>query len=247
VLSAWLREIEESDEEGNPVCTGLFECTLGERDQVDEDEPRSFAAAVAWAQEHADRAFADIEWERYVVVGDVPELPPVPPELAERLEQGRRRPARDAWRDRPTDSPPTRWEIVVDLGPPDLRPDRRPEQERVVEAVAARLTADGCDAVEWTPGELDAAMADIDALRLRAGEREVGWMLAYKLAFVVTAAAEAPTYRPVLARVRRAVLEALEAAGARPLPEPEAAPIEGRWRFDVDVHPPGYEWSPPLL
>ena len=234
---AWLREVEDDDDEGHDVCTGLFECTLAE-DEVDEGEPRAFAAAVAWAREHADRAYADIEQERYVVVGDDPELPPVPPELAERLARGRRRPARDAWRDRPEDSPPVRWEIVVDLAPPDLRPENRPGQERVVEAVAARLTADGCDAVEWIPGELDAAIADIEAQRERAREREES--IAYVLAFVVTAAAEAPTYRPVLARARRTVLEELEAAGARPLFEPEAADIEGRWRFDVDVHPPGY-------
>jgi hypothetical protein len=233
VAVAWLREVEEYDDEDNPVCTGLFECTVGERDQVDEDEPRAFAAALAWAREHADRAYADIEWQRYVVVGDDPELPPVPPELAERLARGRRRPERDAWRDRPEDSPPVRWEIFVDLAPPDLRPESRPAQERAVAAVAARLTADGCDAVEWTPGELDAAMADIDTRRRRAGEREEsGWMTVYRLVFVVTAAVEAPTYRPVLARVRSVVLEELPESG---------------WRADVDVHPPGYEWAPPLL
>lgn len=103
----------------------------------------------------------------------------MPPELAERLRHGRRRPARDAWRDRPEDSPPTRWEIVVDLAPPDLRPESRPGQERVVEAVAARLTADGCDAVAWTPGELDAAIADIEVQRRRAGgPEESGRMIA---------------------------------------------------------------------
>ena len=172
----------------------------------------------------------------------------MPPELVERLRHGRRRPARDAWRDRPEDSPPTRWEIGVDLAPPDLRPESRPGQERVVEAVAARLTADGYDAVEWTSGELDAAMADIDAQWRRAGEpEEFGWMTIYVPAFVVTAAAEASTYGPVLERVRAAVLGELEAAGARPPFEPAAADIEGRWRAAVDVYPPGYAYQPPLL
>ena len=141
---AWLREVEELDDEGNVVCTGRFECEVG----GEAVEGLPFAEAVAWARERADRAWADVEWERYAVHGSIPEVPPLSPELAERLARGRRRPARDAWRDRPEDSPPTRWEIVVHLSPPDLSADERPEHERVVERVAARLEAAGCDEVD---------------------------------------------------------------------------------------------------
>jgi hypothetical protein len=131
VRRAWLREIETFDDEGNAECTGEFECTLGERGE-ENAELLAFDEAVAWAREHADRAYADVEWERYVVVGDDPELPPVPPELAERLRRGPRRPVRDAWRDRSDDAPAMRWEIVY-----------RPVLERVRAAVFGELEAAG--------------------------------------------------------------------------------------------------------
>ena len=47
------------------------------------------------------------------------ETPPLPPELAERVARGLRRPAVDAWRDRADDAPPVRWEV-------DGRSSRRP-------------------------------------------------------------------------------------------------------------------------
>ncbi len=64
---------------------------------------------------------------------------------------------------------------------------------------------------------------------------------------MLTAFAEASTYRPVLARLRVLVLEELEAATGRVPYERGAEDIERRWGAEVDVHPPGYEYQPPML
>ncbi len=240
---AWLREIEAYDDERNAVCTGRFECRVG-----DEAVELPYEAAVAWARERAERAYADVEWTRYALLGTDREIPPLPPELAERLRVGRRRPARDAWRDRVEAAPPVRWEIVVHLRPDDLRSEARPATERIVERVEARIAAAGCRDIARSSDELDAALADIDAQWRRAGKpEEFGWTTSSRLAYVLTATSDAPTYRPVLARVRAAALEELEAAAGRMPYEAGGGDIEGRWGLDVDVHPPGYEPQPVFL
>ena len=96
--------------------------------------------------------------------------------------------------------------------------------------------------------ELDAGLADIEAQRQRAGApTEFGWMTTHRLDFVLTAAAAAPSYRPVHARVRAAVLDEVEAAAGRRPYERGAEDIEDRWGVEVDVRPPGYEWRAPML
>jgi len=190
VAVAWLRELEDRDDEGNAVCTGRFECFLGERGgPVADGLP--FEAAVTWAREHADRAYVDIEWERYMLLGEDRELPPLPPELAARVAGGPRRPQVDEWRDRPEDTPPMRWEVVVHLSP-DNPWDA---DEAVVERVMTRLAGAGCAEVTCSRDELDAALADIDAQWKRAGEPEqFSWTTWHRLDFVLTAFAErAPT------------------------------------------------------
>ena len=67
-------------------------------------------------------------------------------------------------------------------------------------------------------------------------------MTTHRLDFVLTAVADAPTYRPVLARVR----DEVATRRRRPCELGESG-IEGRWGVEVDVCPPGYEWQPPLL
>jgi hypothetical protein len=244
VVVAWLRELEESDPDGNAVCTGRFECEC--EDEVADELP--FPEAVAWARERAARAYADIELERYVVIGEDREIPPLPEELADRIAAGPRRPAGDEWRDRADDAPPVRWEVEVELSPPDLSAGARPENEAVVERVAGRVAAAaGCDDVTWAGDELDAGLADIESQRPADGQEEFGWMTTHRLAFVLTASAEAPTHRPVLARVRAAVLDELEAATGRTPYERATVDIEDRWGVEADVRPPGYEWRPPAL
>ena len=54
---AWLPEIVERDPDGNALCTGRFEC---------EGVELPFREALAWARAHADRAYIDIEFERYL-------------------------------------------------------------------------------------------------------------------------------------------------------------------------------------
>ena len=88
---AWLSEIEERDPEGNALCTGRFEC---------EGEELPFREAVAWARAHADRAYIDIEFERYLLIGEDGQTPLLPPDLAERV-------ARCAGRSRSRSRPPT--------------------------------------------------------------------------------------------------------------------------------------------
>ena len=118
------------------------------------------------------------------------------------------------------------------MKPHDLTAEGRAAAERVVERVAGRLAAAGCDEIAWSSDELDAALARIDAQGRRAGKpEELGWMTSGLLAFVLSAAAEAPTHRPLRDRLRAAVV----------------AEVEGRWGVVVDVHPPGYTWRPPLL
>ena len=100
----------------------------------------------------------------------------------------------------------------------------------------------------WSGEELDAGLADIDAQGRRAGKSGgFAWFTTHALAFVLTASAEAPTYRPLRERVRAVVLDALEAAHGRRPYERGAEDISDRWGVDVDVHPPGYEWRPPAL
>ena len=240
---AWLREIEAYDDERNAVCTGRFECRVG-----DEEVELPYEAAVAWVRERAERAYADVEWKRYALLGTDREIPSLPPELAERLRVGRRRPARDAWRDRAEDAEPMRWKVVVHLHPPSLRDEERAAHERVVERVAARLGAGGCEQLAWTSHELDAGLADIDAQWERAGKPDqFGWFTTYSLEFVLTGHTEAPAYRPVLARLRAAVLDELEAASGRRPYERGAEDIQDRWGAAVDVHPPGYEPQPVFL
>jgi hypothetical protein len=148
VAVAWLSEIEERDPEGNALCTGRFECA---------GEELPFREAVVWARAHADRAYIDIEFERYVLIGEDREIPRLPDELAERVARGLRRPGVDAWRDRPDDAEPIPWVIVATLSVPDLRPESRPQHERAVERVAGRLRAAGCDEVAWSGDELEAS------------------------------------------------------------------------------------------
>jgi len=122
------------------------------------------------------------------------------------------------------------------------------ENERLVERVAGRLAAAGCDEVAWTRDELDAGLADIDAQWERAGRPEsFGWTTSHRLEFVLTGSAEAPAYRPVAARVRAAVLEELGTTTGRRPYERGAVDIEDRWGVEVEVHPPGYAFQPPLL
>jgi hypothetical protein len=237
---AWLSEIEERDPDGNALCTGRFACGQGEE--------LPFREAVAWARAHADRAYIDIEFERYLLIGEDGETPPLPPELAERVARGLRRPAVDAWRDRADDAPPLRWEVEVALSPPDLSDAARPQHEQVVERVAGRLAATGLEEVVWSSDELDAGLADIEVQRLRAGgPAQFGWMTTHRLDFVLTAVVVAPSYRPVHARVRAAVLDEVEAAAGRAPYERGAVDIENRWGVEVDVRPPGYKWRPPML
>jgi hypothetical protein len=239
VAVAWLRELEESDPDGNALCTGRFACECeGEAAEL------PFAEAVAWARERAGRAYADIEFERYMVVGEDREIPPLPPALEARVVRGLRRPEVDVWRDRPDDAPPVRWAVEVELSVPDLRDEARPEHEAVVERVAARLASAGCEDVAWSGDELDAGLADIEAQRRRGRS---GWFTTHALAFVLTASAEAPTYRPVRARVREAVLDEVEAAAGRAPYERGAEDIRDRWGVEVRVRPPDYEWRPPML
>ena len=107
-----------------------------------------------------------------------------------------------------------RWEIVVTVKPHDLTAEGRAAAERVVERVARRLAAAGCDEIAWSSDELDAALARIDAQGRRAGKpEELGWMTSGLLAFVLSAAAEAPTHRPLRERVRAAVSRRSKAAG----------------------------------
>ena len=80
VAVAWLSEIEERDPDGNALCTGRFEC---------EGEELPFREAVAWARAHAERAYIDIEFERYLLIGEDGQTPPLPPELAERASRAR--------------------------------------------------------------------------------------------------------------------------------------------------------------
>jgi hypothetical protein len=239
VAVAWLSEIEERDPDGHALCTGRFEC---------EGEELPFQEAVAWARARADRAYIDIEFERYLLFGEDGQTPPLPPALAERAARGLRRPAVDAWRDRPDDAPPVRWEVEVALSPPDLGDAGRPAYEEVVERVAGRLAAVGLDHVTWSSDELDAGLADIEAQRQRAGApAEFGWTTMHRLDFVLTAAVHAPSYRPARARVRAAVLEEVEAAAGRAPYERGAEDIRDRWGVEVDVRPPGYEWRAPML
>jgi hypothetical protein len=239
VAVAWLSEIEERDPEGNALCTGRFEC---------EGVELPFREALAWARAHADRAYIDIEFERYLLIGEDGQTPQLPPELAERVARGPRRPAVDAWRDRADDAPPARWEVEVALSPPDLSDKAHAEYERVVERVAGRLAAAGLDEIVVSSDEFDAGLADIEAQRRRAGSpTEFGWMTMHRLDFVLRAAVAAPSYRPVHARVRAAVLAEVEAAAGRRPYERGAEDIEDRWGVEVDVRPPGYEWRAPLL
>jgi hypothetical protein len=69
----------------------------------------------------------------------------------------------------------------------------------------------------------------------------------HRLELVLTAATTAPSYRPVQARVRAAVLDEVEAAAGRAPYERGAVDIEDRWGVEVDVRPPGYEWRAPML
>jgi hypothetical protein len=239
VAVAWLREIEERDRDGNALCTGRFEC---------EGEELPFRDAVAWTRARADRAYIDIEFERYILIGEDGETPPLPPALAERVSRGLRRPEGDAWRDRADDAEPIRWVIVATLSVPDLKLESRPQQEQAVERVAGRLRAAGCEEVAWSSDELDAGLSDIDAQGRRAGKSGgFAWFTTHALAFVLTASAEARTYRPLLERARAVVLDELDAADGRRPYERGAEDISDRWGVDVDVHPPGYEWRPPAL
>jgi hypothetical protein len=105
---------------------------------------------------------------------------------------------------------------LVALSPPDLSDDARAEQERVVERVAAGLAAAGLEEIVCSSDELDAGLADIEAQRQRAGTpKQFGWTTMRRLDFVLTAAVAAPSYRPVHARVRAAVLDEVEAAAGR--------------------------------
>jgi hypothetical protein len=236
VAVAWLSEIEERDPDGNALCTGRFACGEGQE--------LPFREAVAWARAHADRAYVDIEFERYLLIGDDGHTSPLPPELAERVARGLRRPAVDAWRDRVDDAPPVRWEVEVALSPADLSDDARAEQERV----AARLAAAGLEEIVCSSDELDAGLADIEAQRQRAGTpKQFGWTTMRRLDFVLTAAVAAPSYRPVHARVRAAVLDEVEAAAGRAPYERGAEDIQDRWGVEVDVRPPGYERRAPML
>ena len=239
----WLREIEEYDAERAVICTGRFEGDCG----TESIDGLPFAEAMAWLRERTERAYADIEWGRYMLLGTDREIPPLPPELAERLAQGRRRPPADVWRDRPEDAAPVRWEVFVQLTPVTLRSERG-AQERVVERVVRRLAAAGCSDVAWSSEELDAAIADIDAQWERAGKpEEFGWSTTSRLDFDVTGFIDAPAHRPVRERLRAVVLEEVEAASGRVPYEDGAEDIRDRWGVAVDVHPPGYEFRPALL
>ena len=129
-----------------------------------------------------------------------------------------------------------RWEVEVALSPPDLSDKARPEYERLVERVAGRLAAVGLDEVVHSSDELDAGLADIEAQRQRAGSpTEFGWMTTHRLAFVLTAVAVAPAYRPVLAQVRAAALAerhrgSLGRRGRRPPAGLRVAPADALMR-----------------
>ena len=111
-----------------------------------------FAEAVAWAREHADRAYADVEWERYASP-DRSEGAASAARAGGAAARGRRRPVADAWRDRPT-TPGDAWEIVVTRRP--ISGPRAPRARAVVERVAARLAA-AAATTSRARDELDAA------------------------------------------------------------------------------------------
>lgn len=243
----WLREIQDVDEEGHLVLTGLFDGTLDEPGVLEERRDLPFGDALEWAQACTEVIYVDVEDERYSIGARTrSHHSAMPADVAARLGQGRRRPPGDAWIDRDQDSPPMRWEIAVTLSPDELERDRRAEQEGVVASVVRRLEVEGCRRVTWSADSLDAGLADIDAQCEAAGRPEAyGWVTRHSLAFGVSAVADAPTHRLLLERIRPAVLAEVQAATGRRPWQPGAEDLDGRWGVEVEVHPPGYE-APPL-